>query len=267
MNWNFKDTVVLFSMAFAVISMSFVFPALGLGLEQQNTTDIPEFNTTQERFNTTKDYPPFPEQPDEGVLNHTSDAFDDFEGQIQFELGTDSNGNRTFLVVNPENETYLLDVENQSKEDVIIWSVGEDGEVKTLEANGYEVDLHAVSVSDGVYDYQIVERPGTSDIPILGGLLNAGGEIVTVLWWAYVVFVYFAQSLFASAANVLGQGIDIGIYIIEFLHWLLSTYFSLSDGTSNSFVSVILYMPVILLMLMFAKLSAVIFSVVVRGGG
>lgn len=262
MDWTFKDTLVLAAMAFAVISMSFVFPALGLEGTNQNTSDVPDFNVTTERFNSTQDYPPYPIRPDEGTLNHTSNKFDDFEGSIQYELGTNDGGNRTFLVVNPENKTYITDVENNSIDDEYTWTVAEEGDVQTLDAGGYEIDVFAVDVSAGVYEYHIEQRPGSSQIPILGGLLNTGGEIVQVLWWMFLMLGYGTRSLFASAGNLAGIGFDIGAYIISMFHWLTTTYLSFSDGIGNNFVSVILYLPAIILFLMFGKLMAVMFSVV-----
>lgn len=256
MNLTATDAKILVAASAMVVLMSFLFPALGMAGTEQTQSDIPEFNITTSRFDFAGDLPQFPTNPTSGVLNHSSDKFDDFRGNIQFELGPGDDGNRTFLVANSETEVTIQDVEASTELDNHTFS--SNGEEATLTGNGYEIDVHAEDISTGAGEYEWIatKRPQDSDLPLIGGIADFSDKLVSVVAWVATTFVVLSQRLIEGSFNVGGIIFDVLVFLIDLMHWLITTYFNSVDSAPG-YAKVVLTVPGVMLFYEFSKLTII----------
>lgn len=260
MNFGFRDIMIIMSMSVMVISMNFVFPALGLASDQTSESDIPEFNITTDRFGGYLDKPEFPSTPNRGTINHTSTKFDNYAGSIQVELGKGTSGEKVWLVAIEENETHLTN-ESASIDNEIFSS---NDVTKRVQLDGYTVDVHSVDISTGEYTYEVVSRPGDStwysSIPFIGGIFSAGEQLAGIIGWIGSLLFYFLIGLGSTILNGFVIMFDFVTFAVGLLHWLITTYTGIIANAPTSWASLILAIPGILLSLEFSKVILIIVS-------
>lgn len=254
------DIAILMSMSIAVIAMSFTFPALGLAGNSVNSTNIPKFNTTANTFNWEKEQPAKPGGPSEGMLNHTSNQFDSYEGSIQYELGKNENGNRTVLIANPEETVKLNDIEKISGGTLDSHTFTGNKEEASISGGGFTVDLYSIDYNDtGTYEFVVTERPSdknwASGIPVIGGIVSGGNQLAAIVGWLGAMIFYFLERFAVSTTNFFVIIFNVISFIISLLHWILSTYYGIVDNAPTAWASVFVAIPGILLSLEFSKIA------------
>lgn len=255
MNFSLSEILLTLSMVLAVIILSFVGPALGMGGDNVNETDIPKLNITESNYNfIKKPQDPRPQAPTRGVLNHSSDEFDNYQGSIQYELGKDNNGNRTFLVVLPENTTNITDVENSSIEDSVTFSSNDT--TNRLSANGFTVDVYSVDYKAGVYEYHITQSPDPGFFAGVSNALEPYAAWIGNIWYSFYNFLIddtlnFGNKIFQYIA-----------YFIDLFGWILTTYNGLITGAPSAWVSVFLVIPEIYIIYQFIKVILTILPLI-----
>lgn len=259
-------------MSLAVISMSFVFPALGLVDSGTSESEIPQFSMNQNRFDIAGDFPESSGTPTTGELWWNGTEGGSFsDNQIWLE-GDTSNG--VELVLDPNHN-----IAEDSKVEISEWSDGTvtNGENFTFNGTGkkahlsdfnYSLRFHVVEYrndSNGdlhtTVDYEISEQPNTDGgwigrLPIIGTAYSATETLgATVAWLGSILFWFFG-TLFEVTLNVAGMLYDATSYLIATASWLIDTYSSVITG-AKSWASVFVAIPGIILSLVLTKIAVI----------
>lgn len=262
------DIVILITMTLAVVSMSFVFPALGLADVDASENDLPRYEVSADRFSFAGDRPAPPGTPTQVNLswNGTEGAYWS-DNQVWLNGGT-SGGTELLLLPNSTNDD-AVDVR------VNVWSDGSvpDESTQTFdsdggsgimqindytllwEATGYEYSNGNVTAT---VDVEIDEQPVSDGgwigrIPVVGGLYGAGQATAATLGWFGAIAYWFVESTIQSGLNAIGVLIDVLSYLFGIITWLVSTYGAVITG-AQSWVAIFVALPGILLSLVLAKI-------------
>lgn len=272
MNITQRDVMLLFTMALAVVSMSMVFPSLGLGGEEVAENEIPELTVNSSRFDFADTFPAAPGSPRTEDLTW-DDSRDDQYNQIW--LDGDTSGGTEIALLPPETSS-------SSGPQTIVnkWDAGSVTYTETQnytaagdtgyfynESIGYELQFEALTVDDtnGIYEVRMTVRQEIgssgwlSNVPVLGTAVDVGAATAATLGWFVEIAIWAITYLFTLIANGAGLAADIGIYLVTLLMWLITTYASIV-GSAGSWVAVFVALPGILL-------SAVLAKFVIIGAG
>jgi hypothetical protein len=267
------DVTILVVMGLAVVSMSFVMPALGLTNLSAEETSIPELSIDSERFSVSQERPDFPNTATEGTieLNETQDSslWDNqlwLDGNTEggYELAvlgsTTSAPNSTSVILNEWNST--SQVENTST--VVI---NESNQREALTTGEYRLIIEATE-DNNPPDYhevswEIIEQPQVGGswvdrIPGVGGLFSTADAIASVIAWAVTVFIWFSTNLVFAAVNLVGIIIDVSVYFLSLLAWL-GTRYGTVVSSAPSWVAVFVAIPGILLGATLGKVVIILF--------
>lgn len=258
MTFTKTDFILTLSFLTAVILLSFIAPAVGMTGDSVNSTDIPEFNVTGERFNWVEDLPEYPSEPSSGVLNHSSTKFDNYRGNIQTELGTGDNGNRIFIVAINNDTVHLTDVEDSTINASVTFSAND--QTKNLKAYGYDIDVHSVNITHGKYEWIAAERPDDSSLPLIGGALNVADSIAAGVIWigsTIVVGVILIVELFVNGFGVL---FDVLVFVLAVLNFIFSNYLAIIAGAPSGFAAALVSIPGVGISVQFARVGLIIIS-------
>lgn len=260
MNFTQRDFVLLVSMTLLLILINMVFPALGFSSPSVNQSDIPEYNITERQFDFVGELPEKPANPTTGILNHSSDKFDNYEGTIQFELGPGDNGNRIFLVAINETTAHLTDIEDSTINDSVTFTSND--QTKTLTAYGYEVDVHSIDISTGTFEWIATDRPQDSNLPLIGGIADfADNQISTIAWIGSTIAVWVTQQV-EKIFNVGAMILSFIAFVIQYLHFLIIRYSSIINNAPATWVSLLMSIPGIILSWLFVKALRPIFQLI-----
>lgn len=270
MNIGKFDVMVLLTMSLAIISMSFVFPAIGLtDTNSASESDIPELEIQSDRFDIVGELPERPRSTDSGVLVYRSDGFDKRDITLLTEGGTvqvstsafaENNGNTTpinvFLNEFDPNDGLQVDSSNTTLNET-----EEMAELTVDNQTEYTVRYELIELrNEGTDDFEaqvqfeVIESPGGDGF--LGTIFGTAEVLASTLAWIGTVFYWFSISLFEIAGNALGALFDVSSYFISLIVWLTTTYTSIISSSSG-FASVFVTIPGILLGAILGKIVIV----------
>lgn len=289
------DITILVASTIGIILMSFTFPALGLTGEETSEDEIPEFDVDADRFGFADEFPSRPNSPSSNVmtisnreedenrytLTHTDriqggdnavDVYTVFEtesvqppdhsprGQVWVEISNFSNGE-----FDGYTEAYLNDT----------------GDYATVSRAGYRVQFHLESAVNwngtlnenegtrAVVSYEIQESPPEVEplierVPIIGSFFETGGGgIVGAVTWIANVLQWAVLTSFDIILNGLGMVFDVVGFMFGLADFLVTTYTEIVSAEGLApWASVILVIPGIMLMAVWAKLAAVAVEVI-----
>lgn len=260
------DVMLLFCMSLAVVSISFVFPALGMSDTEAEENDIPELDISEDKFDFAGEMPEFPNTANKGTLffNTTKDAGFS-ENSIWLEGNTDG-GYELVLIQEPTNETA----------EVVLTEWNDSGEVEGSSSVVINDSNPREIVSQGEYEVAIEEGADNNPpdylqvqweivsqsqaggsfvgrLPGVGAIFDVGSAIAAVVAWAVTIFIWFSQTLVQGFLNILGTVYDGSAYFINLLAWLISTYGSVISGATG-WVSIFVALPGIILSVTLGKI-------------
>lgn len=268
MNFSFRDMIILISMATTVILMTFTFTALGLADESVSENDIPEFNITSDKFDLVGQFPDNPGSPSKFKLRRNE------------ELGDDSN-NQVWLDGDTTAGTELVVINSGNTEDIqpgIFFNEWDSGNVTTTEASYNETGDYHVFDKGGyelftqyhgyenkgeanmtiTMQIEVREQPETDGgilkrIPVIGGVVSAGESVAGAVFWVGSILYWTLGTMFEIIINLAFMLYKVMAFFVSFMHWLTISYTGIISG-ANSFASVFVAIPGILLMVEFTKL-------------
>lgn len=272
MNISQRDVMLLLTMALAVVSISFVFPALGLGGENVAENELPQFEIESDRFDVAGDFPTSPGTPSSGTLIYDAEA-DLNENQVWLTGGTDGGGFELVLLPNGDEAEVRINEWNSSGAVVGYDSVNVSAENQTgsVERGPWGITVETTEQFDGDADpgvgyysveYDVVDEPGDGGsigerIPIVGSIIGGTNALIGMVGWIGSIIYWAVQVLFEGILNVTGIGYDISSYFIGLFSWLSSTYFGIVSSAGASWVSVFVALPGILLSVMLGKFAII----------
>lgn len=260
-----RDVMLLFTMGLAVVSMSLVFPAMGLSDESVSSSDIPELSIDDSTFDLTGEVPEAPGGPGGGNLSW----IDGREDQLNqaWPRGSTSGGIEIGLLTpNVDQPAHIFIAEWDSGQ-----LVGEDqhnfssegetwimiNESMGIEAQ-FEVTLYNESAGNYAVEYDVLSLQQSggggwfSNLPVIGGAIDGVQSVATVLGWFVEMFAWASLYIIELIANAIAVAGTVGFYFVELITWLATTYSSIVAG-ANSWVSIFVALPGILLSVVLGK--------------
>lgn len=270
------DMMIFVTMSIAIISMSFVFPALGLSGQEQNESDIPEFNMSADRFDFAGEFPEDPGQPSNGFLKYDMSLGSDSDNQVWLN-GDTSDGTDVTIISdeNPPEQNITVTVnnwENNSLSGDDTYDLNEVGDKRLHENNSYEilftyqrVENRNQSDERAIVEYQVRSQPSDTSwydrIPVVGAVFGAGDHLAAILGWIGSVIYWTFGTMWSTILNLLGIAVDIVVYVFSMIYWLTSTYGDVVTS-AESFASVFLAVPGILLGLELGKIGLLLVHII-----
>jgi len=267
MNFGKFDVMILVTMSLAIISMSFVFPALGLtDATNADENDIPELDIQSDRFDLVGDLPERPRSTDSGVLIYRADGFDNRDIDLYVDGGNLIVGTSAFAENNsntPPIRVFLNEFSSSSglAIDSANTTLNETGEMAELTVDNeteYTVRYELIELRnegtqefEAQVEFQVIESPGSDGF--LGTIFGAADALASTLAWIGTVFYWFSISLFEIAGNALGSIFDVSSYFISLIAWLTTTYTGII-GSAGGFTTVFVSIPGILLAAILGKI-------------
>lgn len=252
-----RDVMMLFTMGLAVVSMSFVFPALGLGGENIQENEIPELSISENRFDFAGTAPSPPDGASRGQLSwydnrsdQLNQVYPDGDTQNGIEVGLlPPNSNRPLQISNARWESGSLAGQekiNLSSGETAIYS----NETLGLEATFEVTHYNDTDPREFVVQYKIrsVEDVGGSGWTFGIGL----GDTAAGVGWLADIIIWFALFMVDVMLNAIVVAGEVGFYFVNLLTWLTTTYTSIV-AAANSWASVFVALPGILLSVVLGK--------------
>lgn len=258
------DFKIILSMVVFVVVISFLFPPMGFTAESVNSTDIPNFNASQNTFTTLGEAPELPSGGSEGQLEYIEGA-QSHEDNRNIWIQEDEIGLSMFNTQTPSDPLMRVQLTNHTNsESLQDWEYINESEYVVFQNWSYEVSVENLEFSDGnqtaTADWEIHERPEDTSflgsIPFIGGL----AEIAGVLVWIGQTIVHFIITVFTAIANLGIAIVNIITFIFSFLFWLLSTYGTVTASAPTGWASAIMAIPGIILSFEFAKLAILVIN-------
>lgn len=287
------DITILVASTIGIILMSFAFPALGLAGEETQESEVPEFDIESDRFDIAGEFPQPPNEGPQHALQGTVYHNYPEESNEEFILGDESHGwtLRTYSPVNdsvfvelmhwyegdpgttPNIQKHLVELENESDSAQLIggdvydnWGnvtatvtaedfagQGTDNFTATV---GYSFDCERGCGSDG-------DDGALTNLPIVGGLFEAGADVAGGVVWIAQIIVWMGVVAFELVINGLSAMVDVLAFVFGLADFLVTTYTDVvSSDEIASWASVILLIPGVMLMAVWAKLAAVAVEVI-----
>lgn len=269
MDFTKFDMSLLVVMSLAIISMSFVMPAVGLadsgGDANVSSSDIPELSVEADRFDFAGNFPDRPGTPAKGQLEYDPDnpiESDNFRqiggGSTDLVLALDDNptnaseGRIEFRTIDSGTGGIIYSNTTTFVEDDFV-----------TDSNGsWEVHFDALEVTPNEsirMDYEIKERDESDDgflggLPVVGTLFDTGQAIASVVAWIGSIFWWFFALLSQTAINLIGILFDVATFTFGLVAWLTTTYGAVIDN-AQGFATVFVALPGVILSMLFAKLG------------
>lgn len=258
-----------------LIFVSFVFPPLGFTADNVNATDIPEFNATENQFDYLQDPANTPGEPNRGTLQYE-------QGADQYEDSRNRSIAEYFYLTTrntqtPENPSITVGLVNNSvlgmPTDTETITVGETVSISnwSYAVSFTNLQFQSDNTSYSV-EWEVHERPDTDDdgswidsIPIVGGLVSAGSGLVSAVLWIGSVLATVITNAILGVTNVFITLFNVLGFFFTFMFWLLSTYGAIVGGAPNTWVSVFMAIPGIVLSFEFGKLVIILLQTILRG--
>lgn len=263
-----RDVMLLLTMALAIVSMSLVFPSLGITNEDAVTaSEIPEFELQQDRFDIAGDFPNNPGTPTSGTMTYDPQA-EYNNNQIWLSGGTDGGGYELVLLENGEQAEIRINEWNSSSfvgYNSVNVSANDTSGVVSRDAWAITVETTdkfngTTDISTGFYqvNYEVTEQPGDGGaigerIPIVGSLFSAANGLAGMVGWIGSIIYWFIQTTFEVILNVTGMLYDVTSYFIGLLGWMSTSYGAIVTSASG-WVSVFAALPGIIFSAVLGKL-------------
>lgn len=258
-----QDVMLLLTMGLAVVSMSFVFPALGLADESVDANEIPEFTVDTARFDFAGDFPEAPGNPASGDLSYI-EGRDEQLNQVWLR-GDISSGEEMALIPpaggNP-TQIVITEWDSQSIQNTHRLNFTQEGQTSIFvnETVGYRIQFEALTLDDDAGEWEVryevlaqdTDSGWLSNVPILGGAVQLASGTAAVLGWFAEIIVWAFAFLFDLIANAVGLGGDVATYLITLIAWLTTTYTGIV-ASADAWVAVFVALPGILLSAVLAK--------------
>lgn len=261
MNFGKTDIMLLLTMSLAVISMSFVFPAIGLTDDDAvGENEIPEFNISTDRFQFATEFPDAPSTPTEGVLWFDATRSSSLSDNRVWLQGDTDNGVELF-VSEESNGTGEINIniwESGSVTDTDNATFDENTNLSTVIAGDWGVRFEPSETEsdfDERYyegDYQVTNRPQDGE-GVIGSVVGLVSDTASVLAWFGVIFYWVSISIIEVSFNAAVALFDVTVYLLGLANFLISTYTSIISGASG-FASVFVALPGIILAAILAKI-------------
>lgn len=275
MNFSKFDMSILIVMSLSVILMSFLFPALGMSDGGAvNESEIPEFNASSSSFDLVGEYPDQPSQPTSGTLDYDATrgaTGNSIEGYSLVWINRPKDTGNSLEIQNTSTDgldvvltNYSSTGSSQARVDISSGSVGETYLIQeydwVIELEVRELENYQEPNMSALVDYDIKASPesdeGLSSIPLIGGtadqIAQVVGQIAIAFGWASAVIV---QTVISGVLTVF----NLAQYMVGMGFWMVSTYTAVV-ASAPSWASVVLAVPAVLLFAEFAKLTAVVIS-------
>lgn len=272
------DMTIIMASVIAIVSMSFVFPAVGLGGSAVGADDMPEFGIEQDRFNFVGDLPDRPGTPSSGQLTWYKPYDQTFDRQDngQWVQGDETDG--LYVVTNlntTNNDGWYFAVDNWT-DNTATTGIGEindpdpgDGAFIEVTEGGYTVEFELAEIYQPsfdanatafVWEYEVTERPDADsnlgwivNVPVIGDVAAASEQVAQAVLWIGSVILWGLQWIAEIGLNLLGMLFDVMSFGMSLLSWLAATYSAVVAGAS-SWAGVIVAVPGILIAMEFAKI-------------
>lgn len=272
MDFNRFDMVLLVTMSFAIILMSFAFPQLGMTADSDavGENEIPEYNTSNSTFDFSGGF------PNMGVNSPTSGTMD-YDGTRNGAGGIE--GMDLYWIDRPKSEGTSIQLTNDSSEGLQIWyrdwdstgtvtasdeyNVNEEGQQIIHNNDSWTIEMTVTSIQNrqeanmtAEVDFLVRNTPDG-----VGGGWNFDGlgDIAQVLTYLAVVITWGVTTIVEVSLNLVVTMFEISVFLVDLMHWLSTTYFSVVNAASG-WASVILLVPGIILSLEFGKIGMVLLS-------
>jgi len=267
---------MLFSLALMIVLMSFSAPVFGLtDNSTTNSSDIPEFNVSDDRFDVAGDFPEQATNPSGGELVFTENETNGLgisQVMISGSLSGTNNGHEVFVSNGGTSSDPRINITiNKWDADAIQWTdkiqldgVG-DTHIYTNQSADLVIEFEGTSNTtdaDGTGNTQVgsqftVEKTPSdegvfSGIPLVGGIASGVGDLAGIVGWIGSVVFYLFLTLGETILNVVGMLLDVTVYLISMMHWMFSTYFGIITGAPG-WVAVFMALPGVLLFGLLAK--------------
>lgn len=260
MNFGKFDVMILLVMTIAIVSISFTMPALGLGGDSVNETEIPEYSIDPNRFDIAGEFPRNPGTPSSGVMwfnNSTPAEFS--ENQIWLD-GDTSNGGTEMVIIDSGGE-FIVNEWSSGTATPTTYNLTNEGQRFVYDQNDYEVAFEVTEYTAGEYyevEFNVRDQPSgvgwIGRVPVVGGLFSGGEALAQTLawigsiaWWAVTV----AWELTVNAINVLAGSTA---FVFETATWLITTYTGIVSA-AESWAAVFVAIPGLLLTIELGKLA------------
>lgn len=263
-----RDVMLLFTMALAIVSMSFVFPSLGLADESVDANDIPEFAIDTSRFDFTSEFPDAPGSPSTGELAWVEEREDQLN---QVWLRGDTSGGVEMVLLAPTAEDDPVEVlinewnSSSAVEDTDTFTFNEsdldEEQVFVDEELGFRLRLEPLTIDRDAGEYvvryeviaQQVDAGWLEGVPVIGGVVEGTQATAATLVWFAEVAVWAVTYLFELIANAAGIAADVTTYLVGLLTWMSTTYAAVV-ASAGSWVAVFVALPGIIFSTVLGKL-------------
>jgi len=262
------DVTLLFTMALAVVSMSFVMPALGLSSTSTSANDIPELNVSESRFDLVGSFPEAPNTATSGTMYYNTTKQAAFSNNAFFLDGDTSAGYELLLLQEPSTNDTEVQLQQWSSGSVVAEqnaTLDAANPTAVLSVGDYVVGMQ-LAADHNPPDYLQAEwnvksqpQPGGSfigRIPVVGSIFQTAEVVASVVAWLTTVFIWFSTSIVEAFLNVIGIVFDVSVYFIRLLTWLTTTYTSVVSA-ADSWVTVFVALPGIILSVTLGKVVVI----------
>lgn len=275
------DVTILVAMSTAIILMSLTFPALGLGGDEAQESDIPQYNTSGQQFDVVGDFPRQPGTPTSGFL-YWEEALAGNSDNTRWLEGSEAGGCKCVTLgalnstINGTSVTITRETSGGTVNQTWAkWPNDTVGRRQAVDVYGYEMVFELESLEyvdngtgeDFTVSYNINgQEPSDSwynRLPIVGAAIPSTEQITGMIGWLGSVLYWAVGTTYEIIANYLLIVIEIITYFADLVGWLTGTYESIvSAGSISGWARAILTIPGILLGVVLAKLAIVVVEVV-----
>lgn len=259
MNWGKFDVTIIVVMSVAVVSMSMVFPMIGLTSADANENDIPDLDVQSDRFDFSGDFPDRPGTPSSGTMDFNSSDVQFSDNQLWLD-GDTSNGTELVLLQNGSNDNAKINLNDwdagnlDAQENAYLNGTGDTAVVSNF---SYEIRFEVTDYEetngdlDVTVEYEITDQPQSDGgwlgrIPVVGTLFSQGEALAGVLSWVGSVVWWGFATFFDIVLNLVGMLFDAMTYGFSLADWLVTSYADVISG-AGSWAAVFVALPGIIL--------------------
>ena len=265
---------MLISMVIAIITLSFIGPAIGMSGDNVTTSEIPEYNASEGLFEFALEQPEQPSRPSQGTLRYVDNQQVNEDNRRVWIRGNSDEGIEITLtnngtLANPIASLFLNEYNNSAFVGSNSTELTESETFAELERSGYiitfenpQFDNKNESDMTMTVDWEIIQTPAGAStigqIPIIGvgftAIANAIEGIIAVIGYIGDILFYYFVAIGVTVSNVLVTIFNITTFVIDFMVFIIVSYSSMIANAPSNFVSVFLTVPLILFSLLFADL-------------
>jgi len=269
MNLSSQDIAILFGMTIAIVSMSFLFPALGMTGDKVNQSQIPNFSVESNSFDFAGEFPKSPGTPTSGTLYLNDSKTPNPDGYTV--ISNNPTEDITYLSPTDTDVSILIETDGGDRIYQDIVKLQSVGDTKQFKNNSWTIVLtlenKTLSTLGSEWEtaevyFEIVEQPSQNDNDgFFGTITNAGGEVAQIIGWLGSVLFWFVGTIVEFILNIFVITVNITTFIVNYLVFLTTTYTTIVAGAPG-WASIIVALPGVLLTLEFAKLAIIAVEVI-----